>query len=232
MKTHTGTHDPSTAAAAQPVCPSLLTPAEVIHTYDDLRWEEFTLEYLGAENPAYAFIDPKGGVGDSVVSRIPFSPGPMARRLGVFCEEANSRVGRPNPFTHSDTSLPHTAGPNSGRIEVVGAGAAGRSGLIVALPGASLPCWGGRFAGSEDRWQQTQHPQLPPACTGAERVSSSSAGKSGISRNAAPSSRADASAGAQGFVTNSAPPHQAAPAPFVGMRLCSGSGRLAWQRAG
>jgi len=64
MKTNSGSSNLSDSPAAQPVCPSVLTPAEVIQTYDDVRWEEFTLEYLGAEQPAYAFIEPKGGAGD------------------------------------------------------------------------------------------------------------------------------------------------------------------------
>src|SRR5689334_24136949 len=55
---------PKGPAAAQPVSPSVLTPALVIQHYDAKGWEQFVLEYLEAEVPPYGHLEPKGGAGD------------------------------------------------------------------------------------------------------------------------------------------------------------------------
>ncbi len=68
----------SSTAALQPVCPSILTPAQVIQTYDDAQWEEFTLEFLGAADPAYAFLEPKGGAGDKGRDIVAYTVAPPA----------------------------------------------------------------------------------------------------------------------------------------------------------
>lgn len=64
MSNSDGQFSKPNTAATQPVCPSVLTPAQVIQTYDDVQWEEFILEYLGASKPPYVLIERKGGAGD------------------------------------------------------------------------------------------------------------------------------------------------------------------------
>ncbi|MCC7390179.1 MAG: hypothetical protein IT431_15580 [Phycisphaerales bacterium] len=46
------------------VSPSVLTPAAVIQTYDDVEWEQFALEWATAFDPPYAHLDRIGGAGD------------------------------------------------------------------------------------------------------------------------------------------------------------------------
>ena len=59
-----GSTGPNVPAEAQPVSPSVLKPEHVIQHYDSKEWEQFVLEYLGAEEPRYGLIEPKGGAGD------------------------------------------------------------------------------------------------------------------------------------------------------------------------
>lgn len=64
MNTGDGRFETQGSAAAQRVCPSVLTSSLVIQTYGDDEWETFVLEYLGASSPPYGFIERKGGPGD------------------------------------------------------------------------------------------------------------------------------------------------------------------------
>lgn len=99
MKSGTGQSLSSESATTQRVSPSVLTPAFVIQTYSDAEWEAFILEYLGAANPPYEFIEPKGGPGDKGRDILAYVVGPPGKGpIDIFqCKAYQKRL------TPSDT---------------------------------------------------------------------------------------------------------------------------------